>query len=91
MNDTLTKKIPTRKCTGCAGHFPKNALVRILRTPSGEILIDENGKMSGRGAYICKSASCLKKARKAGRIERSLDCRIPDEIYEKLEQELTGI
>ena len=89
MDAISTKKIPTRKCTGCSEHFPKNTLVRILRTPSGEILIDERGKLSGRGAYICKSAACLKKARKAGRIERSLECNIPDAIYEKLEQELS--
>jgi len=89
MDAVFTKKIPTRKCTGCSEHFPKNTLVRILRTPSGEILIDERGKLSGRGAYICKSAACLKKARKAGRIERSLECNIPDAIYEKLEQELS--
>lgn len=83
------KKIPTRRCTGCGEHFPKSALVRILRTPSGEITLDLTGKLSGRGAYICKSISCLRKARKASRLERSLECSVPEEIYEKLEQELS--
>ena len=83
------KKIPERKCMGCAEHFPKSALVRILKTPSGEILLDLTGKLSGRGAYICKNASCLKKARRASRLERALECAIPTEIYEKLEQELS--
>ena len=82
------KKLPTRKCTGCGEHFPKNELVRILRTPDGSIVLDLTGKCSGRGAYICKSASCLKKARRSSRIEHSLLCKIPDEIYEKIEAEL---
>ncbi len=90
MNFQEVKKLPTRKCTGCGEHFPKNVLVRILRTPDGNILLDTVGKLSGRGAYICKNPSCLKKAKKAMRIERSLECSIPDEIYEKLEQELNG-
>ena len=83
------KKIPVRKCTGCGEHFPKSTLVRILKTPSGEILLDLTGKQSGRGAYICKNSSCLKKARRASRLEKSLECTIPAEIYEKLEQELS--
>lgn len=82
------KKIPTRRCTGCGEHFPKNELVRILRTPDSSIVLDTTGKLSGRGAYICNSISCLKKARKARRLETSLSCSIPADIYEKLEREL---
>ena len=89
MSETV-RKIPERKCLGCNEHFPKSTLVRILRTPTGEIALDTTGKMSGRGAYICKSAACLKKARKASRLERSLECRIPEEIYARLEGELEG-
>lgn len=74
---------------GCGEHFPKNALIRVLRTPEGEIVLDLGGKMSGRGAYICKSASCLKKARKSRRIEASLECSIPDVVYERMEEELS--
>ena len=83
------RKIPTRRCTGCGEHFPKNTLIRVLRTPEGEIILDLTGKKNGRGAYICKNAACLKKARKSRRIESSLDCRISDELYTKMEEELT--
>ena len=77
-----------RRCTGCGEHFPKKELIRILRTPDGDIVIDDGGKKSGRGAYICKSAACLKKARKARRLETSLECTIPNEVYDRLEEEL---
>ena len=83
------RKQPVRKCTCCGEHFPKNELIRVVRTPEGDIVLDEVGKKSGRGAYICKSAACLKKARKARRLETSLECSIPDEVYGKLEEELT--
>ena len=88
-NKTVTKKLPERKCTGCQGRFPKQTLVRVLRTPEGEILIDLTGKRSGRGAYICKNPACLKKARKGRRLESSLECTIPNEIYDRMEEELT--
>lgn len=84
------KKTPTRRCTGCGEHFPKNTLIRIVRTPEGEIRLDLTGKLSGRGAYICKSAVCLKKSRKGARLEHSLECSIPEEVYERLEGELNG-
>lgn len=90
MNGQPVKKLPSRRCTGCGEHFPKNTLVRILRTPDGNIILDKTGKVSGRGAYICKNTSCLNKARKASRIERSLNCEIPAEIYVKIEQELSS-
>lgn len=77
-----------RRCTGCGEHFPKKELIRIVRTPEGEILLDEIGKRSGRGAYICKKISCLKKARKAKRLESSLEVSIPNEVYDRLEEEL---
>ena len=82
------RKQPVRRCTGCGEHFPKKELIRVLRTTDGEIVLDLTGKKSGRGAYICKSVACLKKARKAKRLESSLECAIPDEVYEKLEKEL---
>ena len=82
------RKQPERRCTGCGEHFPKNTLVRILRTPEGEIVLDATGKRSGRGAYICKKAECLKKARKSRRIEQSLEAVISAEIYDKLEVEI---
>jgi predicted RNA-binding protein YlxR (DUF448 family) len=89
MAGTVVRKQPIRRCTGCGEHFPKQTLIRVLRTPEGEIVLDEGGKKSGRGAYICKSVSCFNKARKAKRLESSLDCKIPDEVYNRLEEELT--
>ena len=86
--EATTRKTPTRRCTGCGEHFPKNTLIRVLRTPEGEIILDLTGKRNGRGAYICKNAACLKKARKSRRIESSLDCHISEELYEKMEEEL---
>lgn len=83
------KKIPTRRCVGCGEHLPKSSLIRVLRTPAGEICLDLTGKMSGRGAYICKSAACLKKARKSRRIETSLECSIPEQVYARMEEELS--
>lgn len=85
----VAKKIPERRCVGCSGHFPKSSLIRILRTPEGEIVLDESGKKSGRGAYICKSAACLAKARKARRLESSLECSIPAEVYDRLSEDLS--
>ena len=82
------KKIPTRRCTGCGEHFPKPELIRIVRTPEGEITLDETGKRSGRGAYLCKSAECLRRARKARRLEASLEVSISDEIYAALTEAL---
>lgn len=78
------RKIPERHCVGCGNPFPKKELVRVVRTPDGSIALDLNGKMSGRGAYVCRSTECLTKARKAKRLERSLACSIPEEVYEAL-------
>ena len=88
MQTEIKRKIPTRRCTGCGEHFPKNTLIRVLRTPEGEIILDLTGKKSGRGAYICKNTACLKKARKAKRLEISLECPIPEEVYDRMEEEL---
>ena len=84
------KKQPTRRCTGCGEHFPKSSLIRVVRSPEGEISLDPTGKKSGRGAYICKNSACLKKARRARRLETSLECSIPDSVYARLEEELDG-
>lgn len=88
-SNTSQKKIPVRRCVGCGEHFPKVELVRVLRTPDGEITLDLTGKKSGRGAYICKKAACLKKARKSKRIETSLECHIPEEVYNRMEEEIS--
>ena len=83
------KKQPERQCLGCNEHKPKRELMRVVRTPEGRVTLDFTGKKSGRGAYVCRSVQCFKKARKAKRIERSLDCEIPEEVYDALERELT--
>ena len=84
----MQKKIPMRQCLGCREMKPKAELIRVVRSPEGEIALDGRGKASGRGAYICKSAACFKKARKSGRIASALECAIPDWVYEKIEEEL---
>ena len=83
------KKIPTRRCTGCGESFPKKDLIRVVRSPEGEVSLDFTGKKSGRGAYVCKSAQCFKKARKANRFKTNLECEIPDEVMAALEEEIT--
>ncbi|MBQ7548555.1 MAG: YlxR family protein [Clostridia bacterium] len=82
------KKIPLRKCTGCGEMKPKKELVRIVKTPEDEIVLDLTGRKNGRGAYICPDAECLKKARKSKRIEKSFGCAIPQEVYDLMEEEL---
>ena len=73
---------------GCSEHKPKKELLRVVLSPEGEVSLDFTGKKSGRGAYICKDLKCLQKARKSRRIDKSLDCQIPEEVYDKLEREL---
>ena len=70
---------------------PKKELIRIVKTPENEIKLDETGKLNGRGAYICKSAECLKKARKSGALSRTFGMEIPEEIYGKIETELDSV
>lgn len=89
MQAKTPRKLPIRRCAGCGEHFPKNELIRVLRTPEGEITLDESGKKSGRGVYLCKNPNCLKKARKANRLAAALACEIPAEVYDRLEEELT--
>lgn len=93
------KKQPLRKCSGCGEMKEKRELIRVVKSPEtkdengntisgGEISLDLTGKKAGRGAYVCKSTECLEKARKARRIERSFSCKILDEVYARLQQEL---
>ncbi|MBP3654223.1 MAG: YlxR family protein [Oscillospiraceae bacterium] len=84
----MQKKIPMRQCLGCREMKPKATLIRVVRSPEGELSLDARGKKSGRGAYVCRDSACLKKARKSKALERSLDTQIPNEIYDRLEQEM---
>ena len=91
MNKTVLKKekkIPMRQCLGCNEHKPKTELLRVVRMPDGTISLDFTGKKSGRGAYICRDVKCLRRARKSLRIDRTLDCQVPGEVYDAMESEL---
>jgi len=87
----MVKKIPERRCVGCMNSFPKQELIRIVRSSEGEISLDATGKKAGRGAYICHNPDCLKKAVKAKRLEKSFECEIPEEIIASLEAALREI
>lgn len=84
-----TKKLPMRQCLGCKEMKLKKELIRVVRSPEGEISLDETGKKSGRGAYICPSADCLRKAIKMKAFDKCFDS-VPDEIYLSLERQLNG-
>ena len=82
------KKIPQRTCNGCGAQKPKKELVRVVRSPEGEVSLDLIGKKPGRGAYICRNIECLKKARKTKRHARVLECEIPEAVYAEMEKTL---
>ena len=84
----MQKKIPQRQCMGCRERLDKKALIRVVRTPEGQVMLDFSGKLNGRGAYICPKAECLKKAQKAKALDRSLEVTIPEEVYERLSREI---
>ena len=83
------KKIPLRRCTGCGEMKPKKELVRVVKSPQGEISLDLTGKSPGRGAYVCRSVECLRRARKSRGLERAFSCQNPAEIYDRMEEELS--
>lgn len=85
------RRLPMRMCNGCSEMKPKKELIRVVRSPEGEVSLDLTGKKSGRGAYVCRNLDCLKKARKTKRIERQFQCQIPEEVYNRLEEELGSI
>ena len=84
-----TKRIPLRKCTGCGEMKPKKELVRVVKGPDGDISLDLTGKKAGRGAYVCPDLLCLQAARKARRLEKEFSCRIPEQVYTQMEEELS--
>ena len=88
---TGNKKIPMRICIGCGVSKSKKDLMRVVRTPEDEFVLDATGKKNGRGAYLCKDAECLKKAIKSKGLERSFKMSIPKEVYAKLEEEFNDI
>lgn len=82
-----TKKIPMRMCIGCRTMKPKRELIRIVKTPNDEILIDATNKISGRGAYICNCEECLLKAQKINALTHAFSVPVDKEIYSKLIKE----
>ena len=84
----MQKKIPTRKCVGCGQMKEKKELIRIIKTPENEILLDATGKANGRGAYICNNIECFRKAIKNRGLERSLKSSIPVDVPPQIEKEL---
>lgn len=80
----MPKKIPMRQCLGCREMKPKRELLRVVRSPEGTVSLDLKGKASGRGAYVCPSTDCLKKAIRSKAISRAFDTEIPQELYDAL-------
>ena len=89
-NTQKVRKVPMRQCLGCNAHKPKREMIRVVRTPEGEIVLDFVGKKSGRGAYICPQKTCFVKARKSKRIENMLECSIPKAIYDEMENSISS-
>ncbi|MCM1045872.1 MAG: YlxR family protein [Candidatus Gastranaerophilales bacterium] len=87
----MAKKIPLRQCVGCGEMKGKKELMRVLRTPEGEICLDITGKKNGRGAYVCKSGECMRLARKNKGLERSFRMSIASEVYDVLEREFENL
>ena len=85
---TAQKKVPMRQCLGCREMKPKRELIRIVRSKEGEISVDFTGKKAGRGAYICPSGECLKKAIKAKAIARAFEVEVPQEVYDALTEQM---
>ena len=84
----MQKKIPQRQCMGCRERKEKRQLIRVVRSPEGEVSLDFSGKKNGRGAYLCPNPECLKKAIRSKALDRSLEVTIPQEVYDRLEKEM---
>ena len=87
----MAKKIPLRQCVGCGEMKSKKEMMRVLKTAENEVILDTTGRKNGRGAYLCFSMECLKKARKNKGLERSLKMAIPAEVYDNLEKEFNEL
>lgn len=84
----MQKKIPQRQCMGCRERKDKRDMIRVVRSPEGAVGLDFGGKAPGRGAYVCRSSVCLKRAMRSRALERSLEIAIPEEVYIRLEKEM---
>ena len=86
----MPKKIPQRQCMGCRERRAKREMIRVVRSPEGNVSLDFGGKMNGRGAYICPDPECLKKAIRSKALDRSLEVTIPEDVYDRLNKEMEG-
>ena len=86
----MQKKIPQRQCMGCRERKAKREMIRVVRSPEGNVSLDFGGKMNGRGAYLCPNPDCLKKAIRSKALDRSLEVTIPEDVYARLEKEMEG-
>lgn len=84
----MPKKIPMRQCVGCREMKEKRELIRVVKSPDGEISLDFKGKKPGRGAYLCLDLECLKRCRKARGLERAFETAVPAEVYQTLEEQM---
>ena len=85
------KKIPMRMCVGCREMKEKKTLIRVVRSPEGDVSLDPTGKKSGRGAYVCRDPDCLKRAVKQRQLERQLDAALSPEAAEALRLEMEAL
>lgn len=84
----MPKKIPMRQCLGCREMKPKPELIRVVRSPEGEVSLDFKGKKPGRGAYLCPQPACLARVRKSRALERAFSAPLPPDVYDALEREM---
>ena len=87
----MPKKIPLRQCVGCREMKPKKELIRVVKSPEGEVSLDFKGKKPGRGAYVCPDAECLRRARKSRALERAFSAAMPDGVYDALEAQMRAV
>ena len=87
-SDGSRARIPERRCAGCGGRFPKTDLIRLVRGEDGRVAVDNRMRAQSRGTYVCKDPACLKKAVKSKALERAFSAKIPDEVYERLQEEM---
>ena len=84
----MPKKIPMRQCVGCREMKPKKELIRVVRSPEGQVSLDFRGKLPGRGAYVCPDPACLARARKSRALERAFETALPPEVWQALEEQM---
>ena len=84
----MQKKIPQRQCMGCRERKEKREMIRVVRSPEGNVSLDFGGKLNGRGAYLCPNPECLKRAIRSKALDRSLEVAIPEDVYARLEKEM---